>query len=110
MELNYYNRYGSLKGLNSKYDKYIPFVKLTKTNEWKRHKYLLGVNRLDVIAQKYYSDPNLGWLILLANRGKFENGNEFKPINDDIILDIPYPKNVVLNEYSEYINKLKKYY
>lgn len=106
---NYFNRYSEFREANGYYNKHIPFIELTYRDSWKRHKYLLGVDRLDLIAQKYYSDPNLGWLILLANRDKFENGNEFKPLSDDLILNIPYPRDLVLNEYNEKIKKIQKF-
>lgn len=100
-----YNRYSSfnINGRNSN----VPFIKITKKNSDKEEVYKLGFTRLDLLSEKYYKNPNYGWLILLANP-EFE-GLEFK-IKDNETIIIPYPLEITLKEYKEKIDKYIKYY
>lgn len=106
----YYDRYGRWKRGNNTISPNIPFIKLNETSSWKQEIYAVGETRLDVLADKYYSDPNLGWVILLVNRDQFNGGLEFSPVEDRVVIKIPFPKAEVLGALSSAYENYVRYY
>lgn len=100
-----YNRYGMFT-IDGEV-KNVPFVKLPKKTSDKEHIYKIGVTRLDLVSDKYYKNPNYGWLIELANPDL--GSLEFK-IKDGSALLIPYPLEASLKDYQDEILNYKKYY
>lgn len=83
--------------------KTVPFVTIETSANDKYEEFVVGVTRFDILANKYYQDPTLGWLIAMANPQRrlefdFEDGD---------IVRIPFPKDVVLANYNE---KIKEYH
>lgn len=100
-----YNRYNEFN-INGEINR-IPFVKLPLKPSDKEIIYQKGITRFDLLSNKYYKDPNYGWLILLANP---EYGSlEFNIENNSKIV-IPFPLEASLNDYKGEINKYIKYY
>ena len=100
-----YNRYNGfiVNGVINK----VPFIKLSEKTSDKEDVYKLGITRFDILSEKYYKNPNYGWLIELANP---ELGSlEFK-IEDNSIIRIPFPLDSTLNNYQEEVNKYITYY
>lgn len=79
----------------------LPFIKISNSLQDKFENYILGdVNsRFDVLAEKYYSDPSLAKIILLANP---HFSNEWS-IPDGANIRIPFPKQRVIQEIEEKI-------
>lgn len=71
-------------------DKYIEFIEGTKKT------------RFDILSEKYYADPTLGFLILMANPEYISEHD----IPDGKIIRIPFPKNRVLDFYNEKIKNI----
>lgn len=59
-------------------------------------------NRLDILSNKYYGNPNYDWLILAANP---EYGSMEFDIPDNTLIRIPYPLNSTLSEIDEKISE-----
>lgn len=87
--------------------KAVPFIKIPEKLSDKEEVYILNKSRLDIISQKYYANPNYGWLILLAN--PTVGSLEFN-IKDGSILRIPYPLETTLKNYNDEVLKYIKYY
>lgn len=107
-----------LKNINMSYNRYtnliindevknIPFIKLKNKSSDKEDVYKIGNTRFDILSDKYYKNPNYGWLILLANP---TIGNlEFK-IEDNTPIRIPFPLEETLKNYKEEVIKYITYY
>lgn len=100
-----YNRYNNFN-INGEIKK-VPFVKLQRKNSDKEEIYSLGTTRFDILSEKYYKNPNYGWLIQLANP---ELGSLEFSINNNATIIIPYPLEVSLKDYQTEIDKYIKYY
>lgn len=110
MVKSYYDRYNRFRQGTQIPSSNIPYIKIPETSTWKFDYYTLGFTRLDVLAEKYYADPNLGWLILSQNRDVFNGGIEFSPINDKIVIKIPFPKDESLAAFSKACDNFRKLY
>jgi hypothetical protein len=110
IQKQYYDRYSREKRGDNTVSPFIPFITLTPTSSWKQEYYRLGISRLDVLADKYYGDPNLGWLILLVNRDLFIGGEEFNPISEKVLIKIPFPKADALSSISKAKEDYIRYY
>jgi len=100
-----YNRYSEF--LIDGDVKIVPFIKIPNKSSDKEDIYELGVTRLDLLSEKYYRNPNYGWLIQLANP---ELGSlEFK-IKDNSIIRIPYPLESTIKDYKNEVSRYIKYY
>ena len=100
-----YNRYVSF--IEDDKVKFLPFIKLPSKASDKTETYTLGVSRLDLISDKYYSDPNYDWLIMLANPSL--GSLEFS-IVDQSDLIIPFPLETSLKDYQTEVSNYIKYY
>lgn len=96
-----YDRYTRFR-VNGKLTK-IPSVKLTEKNTDCQEIYKRGVSRLDNISYKYYNDPSFDWLIMMANP---EYGSMEFEIPDNVILRIPYPLGLSIEDY---LNRVEDY-
>ena len=83
--------------------KNVPFIKIPELGSDKYVEYNIGITRFDILANEYYKDPTLGWLIGLANP---ERRLEFD-FEDGDIIRIPFPKETALDSYD---NLMTKYY
>lgn len=95
------DRYEFLKDENKV--KNVPFITISDSSGDKYEEFIVGITRFDILANKYYKDPTLGWLISMANPHKrlefdFEDGD---------IIRIPFPKEDAISNYNE---KIKEYY
>ena len=100
-----YNRYSNF--LVDGIIKNVPFIKLPEKTSDKDEIYKLGITRFDILSNKYYKDPNYGWLILLRNP---ELGSlEFK-ISDNAPIKIPFPLESSLLDYKNEILNYITYY
>lgn len=100
-----YNRYSSFT-LNGEVKK-TPFIKLPQKTSDKEDVYKLGVTRFDILSNKYYKNPNYGWLIQLANPAI--GSLEFLT-NDNTTLRIPFPLETTIKDYQDEVAKYIKYY
>lgn len=100
-----FDRYRDFRVNNT--PKTIPFIKLSKKQTDKEIEYKRGQMRMDLLSNKYYSDPNFGWLIMLAN-AKY-GGLEFN-IPDGAIITIPFPLEPTLIEYNTLTSEYIKHY
>jgi hypothetical protein len=71
-----------------------PIRKIIQSSSDIEHVLIMG-ERIDNIANKYYSDPLLGWVIMCANP-EFDNEFDIKP-GDKI--RIPYPLQRVFDQW-----------
>lgn len=100
-----YNRYSSF--IVGGEIKKVPFIKLEKKTSDKQDVYKIGITRFDLISDKYYKNPNFGWLIQIANP---QLGSlEFK-IEDNSIMVIPFPLESTLKNFEDEITKYITYY
>lgn len=100
-----YNRYASFMIDNE--IKNVPFIKLPSKTSDKIEIYELGVTRLDIISEKYYKNPNYGWLIQLANPSL--GSLEFNIPNHTEYV-VPYPLETTLKDLQNETLKYIKYY
>ena len=98
--MSYFNRYSQLQTNGN----FIVPPKITLDNKStdKTAFYIIGQSRLDLISQLYYNSPNYGWLILLANPELPALEELFQ---EDVILRIPAPLNITLQEYKDKVKK-----
>jgi hypothetical protein len=82
----------------------LPFIEFPENPEDKYIKFIEGntKTRFDILAQKYYSNPTLGYLILMANPEYVSEHD----IPDGTIIRIPFPKDRVLTLYNEKIRNI----
>lgn len=100
-----YNRYSSF--IIDGEVKKIPFIELTKKTSDKEEIYKLGITRFDLLSDKYYKNPNYGWLIELANP---KLGSLEFNIEDNSVITIPYPLETSIRDYQDEISNYIKYY
>ncbi len=74
----------------------IPFPKISKSPTDKFEEYIEGTTRLDILAQKYYSDATLKYFIQFGNPDIMD----IFSIPDGYILRIPFPKERVIQEWN----------
>lgn len=84
-----------------------PAIKLTPKSSDFFEEYKRGITRLDLVSYDYYGDPGYDWLILMANP---EYGNMEFEIPDGVMLRIPYPLNLSLENYNNLIDRYLKLY
>jgi len=102
--MSYYDRYIKFRTPNSVSP--MPFIKISEKSTDIMDVYRKGVDRMDVISNKYYGSPFYGWLIMLANP---QYGMEFD-IPDNSIIRIPYPLNDSIQVYIDQVIKYKELY
>lgn len=83
----------------------VPFAEIPESGSDLRVVYDRGRDRMDLMAYRYYGDPDLGWLILQGNPSV--GGFEFE-IPNGAVLRIPYPKDDALRRYEEACEALGK--
>ena len=100
-----YNRYNEFT-VDGEIKK-VPFIKIAENSSDKEHTYKIGVTRIDLVSEKYYKNPNYGWLILLANPelGSFEFN-----IESNSNIRVPFPLELALKEYKEGVMNYITYY
>jgi hypothetical protein len=98
-----YNRYVNFVS-NGTWSK-VPFVPIPKKNT-DIYDYYTNT-RLDILSYKYYGDANYGWLILQANP---ELGSLEYNIPQHTLLRIPYPLDITLSQYDEYVKNYETLY
>lgn len=102
-----FNRYSNFK-INGD-TKNVPFIKMPSSRPGDKVEYYKkGVTRFDLLSYKYYKDPNYDWLILLCN-SNLGKDLEFT-ISDGTKIIIPFPLDVVLNQYNDAVSMYKQYY
>lgn len=77
----------------------IPFIPISVRLTDKVEEFRQGISRMDKISLKYYNNPYMGRLILMANP---EHAFEFD-IEDGALIRIPFPMEAVLEEYNSKI-------
>lgn len=77
----------------------LPFIELPESNSDKYIKYIEGNNmtRFDVLAQKYYNNPTMGYFILMANPEYLSEHD----IPDGTVIRIPFPKERIVELYDQ---------
>ena len=93
-----YDRYGMFR--NNGVVKMVPSVEIYPLDTDHYEQYKVNVTRLDNLSYRYYNDPNYDWLILMANP---QYGALEYNIPDGALLRIPYPLNIVLENYKKAI-------
>jgi hypothetical protein len=71
-------------------DKYIEFIEGSKKT------------RFDILSQKYYGNPTLGFLILMANPEYMSEHD----IPDGKVIRIPFPKDRVIDVYNRKLSNI----
>lgn len=100
-----YNRYSEFT--ENGIIKFLPFIKLPSKSSDKIDTYKMGVTRFDKLSNKYYKDPNYGWLIFLANPNL--GSLEFN-INNNATIVIPFPLETTINDFKKEVTNYIKYY
>lgn len=82
----------------------LPFVEFPENSSDKYIKYIEGSNktRFDVLAQKYYDNPTMGFFILMANPEYMSEHD----IPDGTVIRIPFPKERVIQVYDQTIKNI----
>lgn len=82
----------------------VPFIELPEHPDDQYIKFIEGntKTRFDVLAQKYYDNPTLGFFILIANP-EYMSEHE---IPDGTIIRIPFNKDRIINLYNESLKKV----
>lgn len=88
-------------------NKFAPYINLPIKTSDKIDVYKKGFTRFDILSNKYYKNPNYGWLIHLANPDL--GSLEFNIPNDSIIR-IPFPLETTLKDYQNEVANYIKYY
>lgn len=92
--MKYYDRYKRFRG-NGNYA-VIPFISIPVYDTDLYITFDKAKMRLDNLSYKYYSSPDYGWLIMLANPGL--GSMEFL-IEDGARMRIPYPIDTAISRY-----------
>lgn len=100
-----YNRYSEF--MDNGIVKSLPFIKLPIKSSDKTDIYRLGVTRFDNLSNKFYKDPNYGWLIELANP---QLGSLEFNIVDNSSITIPYPLETSIKDFRNEVANYIKYY
>lgn len=100
-----YNRYSQF--MENGIIKFLPFIKLPNKSSDKIDIYKTGITRMDKLSNKYYKDPNYGWLIMLANP---ELGSLEFEIPNNSAIKIPFPLETSINDFKTEITNYIKYY
>ena len=79
----------------------VPNIKITKKSSDYLVEYNSSSNRLDMISNTYYGDPNYDWLIMMANP---EYGSMEFDIPDGTILRVPYPLKETIDTYNKAVD------
>jgi hypothetical protein len=77
----------------------IPFITIPERSTDKVEEFRQGTDRMDKLSLKYYNNPYMGRLILMANP---EYAFEFD-IEDGALIRIPFPLEDVLEDYNRQI-------
>lgn len=80
-------------------DEPIPYIAISNRSTDKIEEFRQGYDRMDKFSLKYYSNPYLGRLIMMANP---EYTFEFD-IEDGDLIRIPFPLEDVMEEYNRQI-------
>lgn len=80
-------------------DETVPFISIPKRATDKIEEFRQGIDRMDKFSLKYYNNPYMGRLILMANP---EYTFEFD-IEDGALIRIPFPLEEVMEEYNRQI-------
>lgn len=82
----------------------LPFVVLEEHPDDKFIKFIEGSykTRFDILAQKYYGNPTLGFFILIANPEYMSEHD----IPDDTIIRVPFPKDRIISIYNETLKSI----
>lgn len=82
----------------------LPFIELPEHPDDKYIKFIEGSNktRFDILAQKYYDNPTLGFFILIANPEYMSEHD----IPDGTIIRIPFNKDRIINLYNETLKNI----
>lgn len=77
----------------------LPFIEFPIHPDDKYIKFIEGDNktRFDILAQKYYNNPSLGFFILIANPDYMSEHD----IPDGSVIRIPFNKDRVINLYDQ---------
>lgn len=86
---------------------YVPFIPIIKQKSDYYISYDPNEMRMDILSQRFYDNPNYGWVILQANP---EYGSLEFFIPKGSIIRIPFPIENVLNEYKNDIKTYKEIY
>ena len=95
-----FDRYSSVR-INGQLEQ-LPFIEIPENTNDKYIEYIEGSKktRFDILAEKYYANPTLGFLILMANPEYLSEHD----IPDGKIIRIPFPKDRIIQLYN---NNLK---
>lgn len=101
----YYDRYQRFKA-NGDY-LVVPFIKIVEYDTDLTITFDKSRMRMDTLSYKYYSLPDYGWLIMLANPSL---GSLEYSIADGSTMRIPYPLDTALSRYetavTEYLDTM----
>ena len=97
--MKYINRYNKL--IENGLTKQMPFIKIRNRSTDKAKAWVKGIDRMDVLSQRYYNTPFGDWIIMMANP---QYGDQFD-IPDGAFIRIPYPFEAVIQEFSDEMNK-----
>lgn len=97
------NRYTAFKNNLNEID-FIPFIDIGTRSSDRFETYILGQTTYDTLSNKYYARSDMGWLISLGNP---EYINEYD-IEDGVSIRIPFPLEVVEEEYNKKVEEFKK--
>lgn len=82
----------------------LPFIELPEDSNDKYIKYIEGSNktRFDILAQKYYNNPTMGFFILMANPEYMSEHD----IPDGKVIRIPFPKERIMQIYNDVMKNI----
>lgn len=82
----------------------LPFIEIPENPSDKFIEFIEGSKktRFDILAEKYYANPTLGFFILMANPEYLSEHD----IPDGTIIRIPFPKDRIIDVYNEKMNQI----
>lgn len=82
----------------------LPFITIPEHPDDKYIEYIEGLNktRFDILAQKYYNNPTMGFIILIANPQYLSEHD----IPDGTIIRIPFTRERILRLYNEKMKEI----
>jgi hypothetical protein len=100
----YFDRYGKFRGNNIVSN--VPRIIIPESDDDEKELYKIGFSRYDDISQKYYNNPNFGWLISLAN----PNYSLEFDIDRNQYIRVPFPLDSALARYNQAVDEYIRLY
>jgi hypothetical protein len=97
-----FDRYSSVR-INGQLEQ-LPFIEIPENPSDKYIEFIEGSKktRFDVLSEKYYANPTLGFFILMANPEYLSEHD----IPDGKVIRIPFPKDRIIQLYNDNLRSI----